>query len=113
MYDENEMSQLKDLYEELWADAKTLIQDMAGGIAVYRFSSFLLFIMNFFPIFSIITSVISILRGNIGFWELYNLIVPSVAVVFFTYLGLKFRNVYSRLKDRYAKLLKMKSELED
>jgi len=113
MHDENELVELKELYEELRADSKTLIRDMVGGISMYRFSSYLLFLMTFFPIYYVIMALLGIISGNSGFWEWYNLIVNSVAIGFFTLFGWKLRNAYSKLKDRYAKLIKMKSNIED
>ena len=113
MNDENEMSNLKDLYDELWSDAKTLVQDMAGSIKLYRNSSYLLLAMNLYPIYWIYMRVffIPIRFFNEGF--LVATILELFAIVILTFFGIKLQRVYLKLKGRYAKLLKMKSELED
>ena len=99
MNDENEMSNLKDLYDELWSDAKTLVQDMVSSINLYRNSSYILFALTLYPIYFILLNVF---------------LIPSLfALVILTYFGIKLQRVYLKLKGRYAKLLKMKSELED
>ena len=98
MNDENEISKLKDLYDELWRDAKTLVQDMAGSINLYRNSSYSLFALSLYPIYLILSGVF--------------VISSLFAIVILTFFGIKLLRVHLKLKDRYAKLLKMKSELE-
>lgn len=99
MNDENEISKLKDLYDELWRDAKNLVQDMAGSINMYRNASYLLFALNLYPIYLILLGVF--------------VISSLFAIIVLTFFGIKLLRVHLKLKDRYAKLLKMKSELED
>ena len=113
MNDENEMSNLKDLYDELWSDAKTLVQDMAGSIKLYRNSSYLLLAMNLYPLYWLFMWAFIIPRHLFDDSGLYSMLSYLVAIVILTYFGIKLQKVYLKLKCRYEKLLKMKSEFED
>ena len=113
MNDENEMPSLKNLYDELWSDAKNLVQDMAGSITLYRNASYLLLAMNLYPIYWIFMRVFFIPIRFFNEGSLVAVLSELFTIVILTFFGIKLQRVYLKLKNRYAKLLKMKSELED
>ena len=106
MSKDDEMSNLKDLYDELWDDAKSLIKDMTGSISLYKYSGLLLLGLAIYPIYSLF---------NIAFvfqtWfpiDLFILPILSdlLAIVILTFFGLKLLRTYLKLKKRYSKLWK-------
>lgn len=113
MSEDTQMSNLKELYDELWSDAKNLIQDMAGGVSLYKYSSFLLLALNAYPIYWICLYVFVIPRQFLNDWIIFMIFSYLVSIAILTFFGLKLLRVHLKLKNRYSKLMKMRLEFED
>ena len=113
MNDENEISNLKGLYDELWSDAKNLIQDMQKSISLYKYSSFLLFGLIIYPIYHIFLTVFVMPRYFLNEGVLFGLISYLFVIIILVFFGFRLLRIYLKLKKRYSKLWKMRSELED
>ena len=112
MSEDDEMSTLKDLYDELWDDAKNLIKDMTGSISLYKYSGLLLLGLNIYPIYRILLWVFVIPRYFLSEGILFGLIQYFFVIIIFGFFGFKLLRTYYKLKKRYSKLWKMRLEVE-
>ncbi len=114
MSEDNEMSSLKDLYDELWSNAEILIQDMAGSLSFVKYSSFLLLALNAPPIYYLYVYFFEIPKHFLSEWGMmFNIVSYLSAIVILTFSGLKLLKTYLKLRNRFSKLMKMRLELED
>jgi len=113
MENDKELVGLKEVYDELWADAKTLVRDMSKGISVYAYAGYITLIisvmiwLNFFPNF------LTLLSGNGDFWTWYNAIVGAVGLLVTIPYGAKLIQWYRKLKRKYSKLIEMEKNIGD
>ena len=112
MSEDDEMSTLKDLYDELWDNAKKLIKDMMGSISLYKYSSLLLLGLNIYPIYHLFMWEFVIPRQFINDGVFFGIFSYLVAIVLLTFFGFKLLRTYLKLKKRYSKLWKMRLEVE-
>ena len=112
MSEDNEMSSLKDLYDELWDDAKNLIKDMTGSISLYKYSGLVLLGMNIYPIYNLFLWAFVIPRMFINDGVIFGMFSYLFAIVILTFFGFKLFRTYLKLKKRYSKLWEMKLEVE-
>ena len=112
MSEDDEISTLKDLYDELWDDAKNLIKDMTGSITLYKYSGLLLLGLAIYPIYGLFN--IAFVFQNWFPIEQFTLPILSdlFATVILTFFGFKLMRTYLKLKKRYSKLWKMRLEVE-
>jgi len=113
MSEDDEMSNLKDLYDELWDDAKNLIKDMIGSISLYKYSGLLLLGLNIYPIYNLFLWTFVIPRMFLNEGIIFSMFLYLFAIVILTFFGLKLLRTYLKLKKRYLKLWKMRLEVED
>jgi hypothetical protein len=110
---DNDLSNLKEVYNELWNDAKNLVKDMTGSISLYTYSSFLLLVLNLYPIYQIFLWVVVIPRTFLNDWIIFNIFSYFFVIGILTFFGLKLLKTYLKLKKRYSRLWKMRLELDD
>lgn len=113
MHEEEEIPQLRALYDELWNDAKTMIRDMREGISMYRFSAFLILVFSFVSAWAALGGSFAILAGSTDFIDYFNAFFGVFATVLFVLFGLRLVRWYYKLKERYAKLLQIEKTIED
>ena len=113
MENDGELSELKEVYDELWSDARTLIKDMRNSISVYFYAGFLTFLVSFVTGSSAFANFMTILSGNGGFWTWYNAVMGTVGTIVFVAFGAKLLQWYLRLKRKYSKLIQMEKNIGD
>jgi len=107
------MQRLRDLYEELWQDAKTMIRDMSRSIGMYRLSGALLLILAVLTLFYIVPSSISkVLEGG-EWWYYVGFFSGVFGIIFYSLTGIQLLRWYSKLKNKYSKLLQLEKSIED
>ena len=111
--EEEEIPQLRAIYDELWHDAKTLIRDMSDSISMYKFSGILLILLSMMTIPTVMDNTLEILTGSIDLLNYLTLFFGVFAMGFFILIGWRLLRWYYMLKERYAKLLQMEKEIED
>jgi len=112
MSEDDEMSTLKDLYDELWNDAKNLIKDMTGSISLYKYSGLLLLGLNIYPIYHLFMWAFVFPRIFLKDEIIFGMFSYLFAIVILTFFGFKLLRTYLKLKKRYSKLWKMRLEVE-
>jgi hypothetical protein len=110
---EEEFSSLKDLYNELWEDAKNLVKDLTSSISLYKYSGLLLLGLIIYPLHNILMWTFLIPRDFLNEGVLFGLISYFFIIILLAFFGIKLLRTYLKLKKRYSKLWKMRSDLED
>ena len=112
MADETEeLLQLKELYNELWNDARTMIKDMNKTIYVYLFAGFLSIVFSVIMIGSGISNWNKIFSGEISTLTYVYVIAETFGSVIYVAFGITLLYWYRKLKSRYSKLIKMEENL--
>ncbi len=110
--DENEeLPQLKELYDELWNDARNIIRDMNKSIYVYLFAGFLSLVFSVIMIGSGISNWNKIFSGDTNTLTYVYVIAETFGSFIYVAFGIAFLYWYRKLKGRYSKLVKMEESL--
>lgn len=113
MENEIELAELKEVYDELWADAKTLIKDMKKSIAVYSYASFITVLLSIVVALSTLVNFITIIAGNGTWLTWFSTIIGIVGVAFTFGYGIKLFQWFRRMEKKYAKLIQMEKNFGD
>ncbi len=110
--DENEeLLQLKALYDELWNDARNLVKDMNKSIYVYLFAGFLSLVFSVIMIGSGISNWNKIFSGDTDTLTYVYVIAETFGSFIYVAFGVTLLYWYRKLKGRYSKLIKMEESL--
>ncbi len=112
MEDEN-LTQLKTIYDELWSDAKTMIKDMNRSITVvflFGLTMFAIAPMNFG---TVVQMYARITGGSTRWLDYFYLISTSFGSVVSVVAGVAMIRWYYKLRNRYVKLIQLEKTIED
>lgn len=108
-----ELSELKTLYDELWSDAKTLFKDMNRSIAMYLYAGFMTILLSVFAALLAVTYLSALFSGiSTPIVWFYSILETLSAVVTLAF-GAKLLSWYLRLKTKYRKVIQMGENLRD
>jgi hypothetical protein len=107
-----ELAQLKTVYDELWSDAKTMIKDMKKSIYLYLFAGFITLVFSVIMIGTAISDWNKILLGGASTLTYFYAIVETPGAVFYVAFGVVLLYWYYKLKNRYAKLIQLEKTIE-
>jgi hypothetical protein len=107
MQEDNELIELKAIYDDLWADAKTFAKDMTKSVYIYRYAALLTFAVAIITVFSAIPYYATMLLGHGNLVTDSVITVNVIAVAVEIVFGSVLWRWYSRIKRRYAKLIEM------
>lgn len=114
MVDEDkELPELKVLYDELWSNARTMIKDMKRSIYIYFFTGFITLAFSVIMIGTAISDWNKILSGAASTLTYIYAIVGSFGSVFYVAFGVLLLYWHNKLKNRYARLIKLEKTIED
>lgn len=111
--DGEELAELKEIYDELWSDAKTLAKDMRRSISIYLYAGFLTLAMALVLAISFIGNLTIILSGAASFLAWYNVVMGATGTVISVGYGAKLIQWYRRFKRKYSKLIALEKKLEE
>jgi hypothetical protein len=111
--EDKELPELKELYDELWSDARTMIKDMKKSIFVYLFTGFITLVFSAIMIGTAISDWNKILSGSASTLTYLYAIAGTLGSVFYVLFGVALLYWHNKLKNRYSKLIKIEKELED
>ena len=109
--EDEELPQLKALYDELWSDARTMIKDMNKSIFVYLFAGFLTLVFSTIMIGSGISNWSKIFSGDASTLTYFYVIAETFGSVVYVVFGIALLYWYCKLRGRYSKLIKMEKSL--
>ena len=110
---DEELPELKALYDELWSDARTMIKDMKRSIYLYVFTGFITLVFSVIMIGSAISNWSKIFSQNIGTFTYLYAIASTFGSVMYTAFGVLSIYWYNKLKNRYSRLIELEKTLED
>jgi hypothetical protein len=110
---DEELPELKALYDELWRDARTMIKDMKRSIYIYLFAGFITLVFSAIMIGTAISDWNKILTGNISTFTYLYVIAGTLGSVIYVAFGVLLLYWYNKLKNRYARLIKLEKTLRD
>jgi len=110
---DEELPELKAVYDELWSDARTMIHDMKRSIFIYSFTGFITLVLSLIMIGTAISDWNKILTGNIGTFTYLYAIAGTLGSVFYVAFGVLLLYWHQKLKNRYARLIQVEKTLRD
>lgn len=114
MADENkELPELKELYNELWSDARTMIKDMTRSIYVYLFTGFITLVFSVIIIGTAVSDWNKILSGSATSLTYFYAIMEIPGAVLYVAFGVLSLYWYSRLRSRYSRLIRLEKTIKD
>ena len=111
--EDEQLTQLKKVYDELWSDARTMIKDMKRSIYLYSFTGFLTLVFSVIMIGSAVSNWNKILLGDAGPLTYLYAIAATFGVVVYVALGINSIRWYNKLRKRYSRLILLEKTLED
>ncbi|MEM3616649.1 MAG: hypothetical protein QXG76_05565 [Candidatus Bathyarchaeia archaeon] len=113
MNEEEELVQLKEIYDELWRDAKALIKDTKRSIAVHLYSAITTFSVAFLCVSYFAMYLLALFSGETTMLNYIGVVVEPIGFIVLVIFGVKLLQWYDLLKKRYSKLIEMEKTIED
>ncbi len=110
---DEELPELKTLYDELWSNARTMIKDMNRSINIYLFTGFTTLILSIIMIGTAISELNKIFVGNVSTFTYLYAIAGTLGAVIYVGFGILLLYWYGKLKNRYAKLIQLEKTISD
>lgn len=111
--EEETLTQLKTIYDELWIDAKTMIKDVNTSITVVFLFGVTMFAIAPMNLGTVVEMYARIAAGSTRWLDYFYLIVTSFGMVISVVAGVGMIHWYSKLKNRYVKLRQLEKNLEE
>jgi hypothetical protein len=108
-----ELAQLKTVYDELWSDAKTMIKDMKRSISIYFFTGFITLALSVVITVTAISDWNKILSGSASTLTYFYAIAETLGAVSNVAFGIGLLYWYNKLKNRYARLIRLEKTIGD
>jgi len=111
--EDKELPELKALYDELWSDARTMIKDMKRSISIYFFTGFITLAFSVIIIGTATSDWNKILSGSASTLTYFYAIAATIGAVFNVAFGVALLYWYNKLRNRYARLIRLEKTIED
>jgi ABC-type multidrug transport system permease subunit len=111
--EDEELAQLKALYDELWNDAKSMIRDMNRSIFNYFFAGLIVLAFSTIIIGTAVSDWNKILSNGASSLTYFYAIVEVPGAIFMIIFGITLLYWYRKLKKRYSKLIEMEKKIDD
>jgi uncharacterized BrkB/YihY/UPF0761 family membrane protein len=111
--EDNELAQLKALYDELWSDAKSMIKDMNRSISIYFFAGLITLAFSTIIIGIAVSDLNKILSNGASSLTYFYVIVEVPGAVLMIIFGVTLLYWYRKLRKRYQKLIEMEKKIDD
>jgi uncharacterized BrkB/YihY/UPF0761 family membrane protein len=111
--EDNELAQLKALYDELWSDAKSMIKDMNRSISIYFFAGLITLAFSTIIIGIAVSDLNKILSNGASSLTYFYVIVEVPGAVLMIIFGITLLYWYRKLRKRYQKLIEMEKKIDD
>ena len=109
---DEELAQLKTVYDELWSDARTMVKDMNRSIRSVYLSGFFMLLMACMQLLSAHQVYMKIIEGSTRWLDQFYLYSISLGVIVMAIGGIYTLRTYNELKNRYARLAELEKTLE-
>jgi len=110
---DEELSELKKVYDELWRDAKTLIKDMNSNITTVFLFGITMLALSIIEIGTATEMYSRIAAGSTEALDFFYLAATAFGSIVSAIAGVMMLRWYSKLKNRYANLIQLEKTIED
>ena len=110
---DDELSELKKVYDELWRDAKTLIKDMNRNITTVFLFGITMLALSPIVMGTVIEMYSRIAAGSTSALDFFYLVATGFGSIVSVIAGVMTLRWYYKLKNRYAKLIQLEKTIED
>ncbi len=110
--EDEELPELKTLYDELWSDAKTVIKDMKRSIRLYLFAGFITLVLSVIMIGSAIDNLNRILSGSANTLTYIYAIASTFGTVLYAGFGVSLLYWHNKLRNRYGRLIQLEKTVQ-
>jgi hypothetical protein len=111
--EDNELAELKELYDELWNDGRTMIKDMNRSIYVYLFAGFITFVFSLIIIGTAFSDWNKILTGSATNLTYFYAVMEIPGAVLYVAFSVFLIYWYNKLKNRYSRLIHLERTIKD
>ncbi len=111
--EDQELKELKSLYDDMWKDARTMIIDMNRSIKVYFIAGMLLLFFGIWNIGVVGPMWQNIASGNAGLLDIIFAIMATFGIACMIIFGALLLYWYNQLRTRYARLIRMEKTTGD
>ena len=111
--EDKELPKLKTLYDELWSNARTMIKDMKRSIFIYLFTGFITLAFSSIMIGTAISDWNKILSGTATSLTYVYAIAGTLGSVIYVAFGILLLYWFTKLNNRYARLIQLEKNIED
>jgi hypothetical protein len=108
-----DLTPLKNLYDELWRDARTMIKDMNKGIKSVFFFGLVMFALVPIELGTAIDMYARYSTGSTRWLDYLYLGGGAIGSVVCLLAGVTYMRFYFKLKRRYANLIELEKTLEE
>ena len=109
--DTEELAELREIYDELWSDAKTLAKDLKKNFSVYVYASVLTILIAIIIGLNFVGNLMVVLAGQGSLLSWYNMIMGAIGLpITIVYPAILLR-WYRQQKKRYKKLIDIEKKL--
>ena len=108
--EDEELVQLKALYDELWQDARSMIRDMNRTIFIYFFAGLITLAFSAIIIGTAVSDLNKILSNSATSLTYFYAIVEVPGAIIMIIFGITLLYWYRKLKKRYSKLIEMEKK---
>ncbi|MCW4039286.1 MAG: hypothetical protein NWE83_00885 [Candidatus Bathyarchaeota archaeon] len=109
----DELLQLKTVYDELWHDAKTMVKDMTRSIKAVFFVGIMMFVIAVLQSLSAHQTYMKIVTGSVRTLDYFYLTVNVLSAAVLIVAGIWSLHEYYKLTNRYRRVIQMEKTIED
>jgi len=111
--EDKKLPELKALYDELWSDARTMIKDMKRMIYMMPFAGLITLVFSVIIIGTAISDWNKILSGSASILTYIYVVAETIGTVLYVPFGVSLLYWYNKLRNRYARLVRLEKTIED
>ena len=108
----DDLTQLKTIYDELWRDAKTMIKDVAQSIKAVSTMGSMMFVIAVLLSLSAHQTYMTIIGGSTRTLDYFYLIAESLGAVIMIVAGIWSVRWYNKLTTRYRRIIELEKTIE-
>ncbi|MFB3889961.1 MAG: hypothetical protein ACE14S_10755 [Candidatus Bathyarchaeia archaeon] len=113
MENDRELDELRDVYNELWSDAKILAKDIRMSISIYSYAGIVTVFLSLVIGVDAIPSLSAVVSGAGDFWSWYRAVTGLVSVLLTLGIGAILLKWYFDLTKKYSRLIQLEKSLGD
>ena len=110
---DKELPELREIYDELWSDARTMIKDMKTSINLYLFVGLMALFLSIMMIGTAISNWNEIMMGSASMLTYIYVVAEILGAVIYVVFGIALLYYHNKLKKRYAKLMRLEKPIGD